>query len=302
MANVNDDRREAMTEYVESQMVVLTGSGLLAAIGSTEAPWLSGGPTDRLRQDLLSSLERFETVHAQLADRVYPPTPAVVLEAMHALRTLVQGWTPPEISNDLREAAVTVVSTLAKAMFAPPPPNSPHQRSGADDLGLPIPREGIRTMYNASAETFLVTVEPVPIVGHLQGNRVFARRVTDARYRELVLPGERLAVQDAVVCAGAPLAYIHALRLTVDGHGADDGGLFSVALPDGMPHALPTPGGCGWIAKLIGASADGTTLHVAATREIAGDPSSCAIQYGLASVNTATGDIADIAPLPGIFA
>jgi len=302
------DRRRAegdlVAEYLDSMMLVLRGSGLLAAIAFGGRELLSGGPTDRLRDDLLASLERFDAVRAELGERLYPPLHPEVPDAMRTLRARLEQWSPPEIPDELASAAMVLVSLLASSHVAPAPspPPSPPREPGVDDLGLPLPRQGMRTFYNAPAKALVVKIKPVPTVGEITGNRIFVRGVGDAQYREVVLPEARLAAQDVIVCADAPLAFVHALRMSSDRSGADDGGIFCIALPDGALRVAVPAHGAGWIGGLLGASPDGAMLHVIAASMHAGSPDSCRAAYCLAALDVATGEMTEIAPLPGVFA
>jgi hypothetical protein len=299
-----DESIELLQEFVGALTVLWHGAGLLAAVALGGGAWTSGGATNRLRDDLLSNLDRFDAALAQLGNRLHPPITADASEAMRAFRAVLEPWQPPEMSPELGRAATRLASSLAKTMFAPAA-TSPAEDPpilGVDKLGLPLPRAGLRTFYNAAARVLLVSVEPAPTSGKLAGFRLFMRRTEEATYREIVLPGERLIVEDVSVSATAPFAYVHAMRLAEDGSGANDGGLFRIALTDGTVHPIQTRDSGGWVSSLLGASADGRTVYVIATGAMTASPNSCRIGYGLASVDVDTGETIELAPLPGIFA
>jgi hypothetical protein len=107
-----------------------------------------------------------------------------------------------------------------------------------------------------------------------------------------------------VVCAAAPIAYVHTLAIRADGAGADDGGIFRIAPPGGALERVNVtwsePGG--WVSQLLGASADGSTLHVVVSQLEASDEMSCRFGYHLASLDASTGKLILVAALLSAFA
>src|SRR5262249_23210489 len=122
-----------------------------------------------------------------------------------------------------------------------------------------------------------------------QPDRLFSRRIADATYREVPLP-ERCHISGIAVCASAPLAFVHLIRIAHDGHGGSDAGIFRVPLPDGIPEPLPRPHGesDGWMSTLLGASADGSSVDVITAGWANGDERGCSAGYQLASLDAAT--------------
>lgn len=302
---MNRDRATMLlVDFTTALTSLWLGSGLLAGLAAGDGAWVSGGPTDRMRDDLVSTLDRFRATLAQLGDDLYPPMTAEVREAAQAFGALLETWQPPELSADLGQAAVLLASCLAKAMYspAPPPVPEPEAAHGIDERGLPFPRAGLRTAYSPAAGALFATAD-APFAPHrMTRRRMFVRRIDEPTYREVVLPGDRLVPDDVVLCATAPVAYVHGLQLTNDESGANDAGIFRVTLPDGEVQPIQQHRSGGWISRLLGASADGATLHVIATTTSVAGAESCGIGYGLATFDIETGLTAELAALPGIFA
>jgi hypothetical protein len=161
----------------------------------------------------------------------------------------------------------------------------------------------MKLQYAPGARALLVRVGAPRVEGRWSRDTLWVRSVDEPRYRPVVLEDPRLAVEGVVVATAAPVAFVNTHRVAPDERGADDGGIFRVALPSGAISLAVAPGPRerGWISQLLGASADGATLTV-----IAGNLPGCeqpdCIGYGLASLDVASGALTAVAPLPGMFA
>jgi hypothetical protein len=302
-----DDGRE-LADYAGAGMQLAIGGSILLGL-TRPGKWLTGTATTTFRDDLLSAVDVADAAHRRLSGRFYPAPTSGFASAIQTLRRILQNWVPEKgTPTELGEATMALVQAMRffDARYEPTSPDEDDRADGRDRLGLPLPRAGLRTFYNSPARTLLAIVEPRRVRNEWRDHRLFVRHVDVAEYREVALP-ERSHVAEVVVCASAPTAYVHVLRMEENG-GGNDGGILLLALPEGttepVPWSLPSSPELsgGWISRLLGTGPDGSTLDFVMTGSTESDEKCCTIGYQLVTAETATGTITGIAPMPGIFA
>ncbi len=306
------DRVEALVAYSQAASTIGFTSVLLMATTETQGWLQEGRPTGKLRDDVLEAIDAWSAAFELLGGRTTPAPSADALERLAALRALLVAWRPNDaISAELAVAAGNAAGALnvfargqSFGESAAPQPET------FDDRGLPLPRTSLDTSYAAAARTLVVRVGAPRIEGRWPRDTLWVREVAEPRYRQVTMPDARLALRSVVITAGALFAFVKLDRVEPDERGANDGGIYRVSLPDGALEQAVAPGPRerGWVSDLLGVSADGATLHVVAaglhaeTQEVSPGHSRTVVGYSLASLDIATGELTEIAPLPGMFA
>ena len=181
------------------------------------------------------------------------------------------------------------------------------------DIGLPVGK-GTRIQsvtFNEAAATLVAVLQPINVINS-SDQRVFVRALGESHYRELELPDPLASVGDCCVCAGAPVALLNIVKWTgPDRRAANNLGLYRVSLPDGRLERLPAPMDPITapeeisVNTILGASPDGTELHLIISRPIYVRISPALghrMGFFVAKYAVASGTVSMMDELPAVFA
>lgn len=187
-----------------------------------------------------------------------------------------------------------------------------------EEIGLPKLEESLlihNLIYNEPGRTLVLVLQPQGWMPPID-QRVFVRKVTEAAYREILLPVERASITGVATASSAPLLFLQVSQWTDETRtGGNSAGIFSVKLPQGTPNVLPAPAPPDardwpgtrpptevWDSALLGASADGKILTIIAACSFTDGDCTYHVEYWVARYFAEDGHIEAVAHLPAIFA